>query len=296
MASAKEIKRRMESVKETRKITNAMYLISQTKMRKAKEELEHTRPYFAMQEHEIKRIFRSGGSIRSHYFHPEKGPREGTKFAYLVITADKGLAGAYNMNVIRKAEDELKKHPDSQLYVVGEFGRRYFERHGVEIVRSFLYTAQSPTFRRAREICAILLEEYDEHRVDEIRVVYSDMENEMSSAVKVMHLLPLDRRPFEQQEEMNTNDEHYRFWPSQTEVLNSIIPSYVAGFIYGALVDSFSVEQRSRMTAMKSSTDNADELIRKLGIQHNRLRQGAITQELTEIASGARASKMNEEL
>lgn len=292
MANTKEIKNRIGSVKNTQKITNAMYLISSTKMRKAKEELERTRPYFDMQEHEIRRIFQSEIDITSRYFYPKTGRKPAETYAYLIITADKGLAGAYNHNVLKLAEEEMAKHKKTKMYVVGEYGRRYFQRRGYEMEQSFLYTAQNPTFTRAREISSILLEQYDEKNIDEIRVIYSDMESEFLTTVKMMRLLPFDRREFwTKQEEKNEKDIHYEFSPTVDDVLNRVIPGYVAGSIYGALVDSFSAEQNARMTAMDSANKNAETLLAELQVQYNRVRQAAITQEITEVAAGAKAQK-----
>lgn len=292
MANTKEIKNRIGSVKNTQKITNAMYLISSTKMRKAKEELERTRPYFDMQEHEIRRIFQSEIDITSRYFYPKSGRKPAETYAYLIITADKGLAGAYNHNVLKLAEEEMAKHKKTKMYVVGEYGRRYFQRRGYEMEQSFLYTAQNPTFTRAREISSILLEQYDEKNIDEIRVIYSDMESEFLTTVKMMRLLPFDRREFwTKQEEKNEKDIHYEFSPTVDDVLNRVIPGYVAGSIYGALVDSFSAEQNARMTAMDSANKNAETLLAELQVQYNRVRQAAITQEITEVAAGAKAQK-----
>ena len=152
----------MESVRETRKITNAMYLIASTKLRRARQELDNTRPYFEALRGEIKRIFRTVSDVDSRYFYPigDDTPLEGT-YGCLVITADKGLAGAYNQNAIREAMRLLDQHPDTKLFVVGEYGRRFFASHGIPIERSFLYTAQNPTMARAREISALLLDGYD---------------------------------------------------------------------------------------------------------------------------------------
>ena len=292
MPNTKEIKNRIGSVQNTQKITNAMYLISSTKMRKAKEELDKTRPYFEMQENEIRRIFQTEIDIMSRYFYPKTGRKPAETYAYLVITADKGLAGAYNHNVIKLAEQEMAKHKNVKLYVVGEYGRRYFKKKDYGMEQTFLYTSQNPTFSRAREISSILLEEYDSKRIDEIRVIYSDMESEFLTTVKMMRLLPFDRKEFwTKKDERDLKDVHYEFSPSVDEVLNRVIPGYVAGCIYGALVDSFSAEQNARMTAMNSANKNAEALLDELRIEYNRVRQAAITQEITEVAAGARAQK-----
>ena len=135
MPGTKEIKTHIESVRETRKITNAMYLIASTKLRKARQELDNTRPYFESLRGEIKRIFRTASDVDSHYFYPVNGSEalaEGT-YGCLVITADKGLAGAYNQNAIREARQLLDQHPDTKLFVVGEYGRRYFNQHKIPI-------------------------------------------------------------------------------------------------------------------------------------------------------------------
>jgi len=290
VATTREIKNRINSVKNTQKITSAMYLISSTKLQKAKGELERTRPYFTQIENEIKRIFQDVHQISSEYFYPETGRKPAETYAYLVITADKGLAGGYNHNVLKLAEEEMRRHKKVQLYVVGEFGRHYFMKHNIPIARSFLYTAQNPTFHRAREICSLLLTEYEEKRVDEIRVIYSDMQNELVCDVKKDRILPLERRNFSADEVQNTT--YFRFDPSAEQVLANIMHSYISGYIYGALVSSFCAEQNARMTAMDSSNKNAEELLAKLSVEYNRVRQAAITQEITEVAAGARAQRI----
>lgn len=292
MPNTKDIKNRIEGVGGTWKITNAMYLISSTKLQKARQALERTRPFFEMQEHEIKRIFQTESDVNSRYFYPKTGRKAAETYAYLVITADKGLAGAYNFNVLRRAEAEMRKHKKVKLYVVGAYGRKYFAKRGIGIEQSFIYTAQNPTFRRARQICATLLSEYDSGNVDEIRVIYSDMKNELTTSVKMVRLLPFERRKFlTPAEQKNEVDVHYRFYPSVSEVIDRCMPGYISGFIYGALIDSFSVEQNMRMMAMNSANKNAEALIDKLQMQYNRLRQAAITQEITEVTAGARAQK-----
>ena len=273
MANTKEIKDRIKSVRDTQKITNAMYLIASTKMRKAKSELDHTRPYFEAIKGEIKRIFRtSKKDAESRWFYPEDGGHALTgPYACLVVTADKGLAGMYNQNVIREAEKLLKEHPATKLFVVGEYGRQYFAHHGIPVERSFLYTAQNPTMHRAREITDILLDLFERDEVCKIFVVYTDIRNGMFEEAKPERLLPFHRKVF--------------------AVLKTLVPSYVSGYIYSALVDSFCAEQNARMTAMNSANQNAEKLLGELSVQYNRSRQAAITQEITEISSGAKAQK-----
>ena len=291
MSGTKEIKDRIESVRDTQKITNAMYLIASTKLRKARAELDRTRPYFDALRSEIKRVFRTVEGVESRYFYPgDDHPLRGT-YAYLVITADKGLAGMYNQNVLREAEKMLAVHPDTKLFVVGEYGRQYFARHGIRVSRSFLYTAQNPTMQRAREISEILLELFNKGKVQKIFVIYTDMKNGMSEETRAERLLPFHRKTFASNPAEKEVKTPFEFTPSVGEVLDNIIPSYVSGYIYSALVDSFCSEQNARMSAMNSAGQNADKILSTLSVEYNRLRQAAITQEITEISSGAKAQK-----
>ena len=296
MANTKEIKNRIESVRNTQKITNAMYLIASTKLTKARSELEKTLPYFRLQESEMKRIFQRRDDVNSHYFYPETGRKLAETYVYLVITADKGLAGAYNHNVLKQAEEEIRRHKNMLLYVVGEYGRQYFMRRRIPIERSFLYTAQNPTFRRAREISNVLLDLYNTGKCDEIRIIYSQMERAGLALVKKVQLLPFERGKFGKYEEKSGEiRKEYEFVPNVTAALENIVPSYIAGFIYGALVESFCSEQSARMNAMKSANDNAEDLLGTLSVEYNRVRQAAITQEITEVAGGAKAQRKKRE-
>ena len=297
MASTKEIKTHMQSVGETRKITNAMYLIASTKLRRARLELDHTRPYFEALQGEIKRVFRTASDVDSHYFYPPDGspPLEGT-YGCLVITADKGLAGSYNQNAIREALNLLERHPDTKLFVVGEYGRRYFTQHRIPIEHSFLYTAQNPTMARAREISALLLDRFDRGELKKIFVVYTDMESSVSFQAHSARLLPFHRTYFADTAatEKDVTDP-FEFIPSVKAVLNNMMPSYVSGFIYSALIDSFCCEQNARMAAMDSANQNAEKLMGELSLQYNRVRQSGITQEITEVSAGAKAQRQKKE-
>ena len=293
MAGTKEIKAHMESVQETRKITNAMYLIASTKLQRARQELDNTRPYFAALRAEIKRIFRDVKDVDSHYFYPASGehPLDGT-YGCLVITADKGLAGAYNQNAIKEALKLLDQHPDTKLFVVGEYGRRFFAAHNIPIEHSFLYTAQNPTMARAREISALLLDGFDNDRLDKIYVVYTDMGNGVDFQAKCTRVLPFHRTHFADSALVEPPvTTPFEFLPSVQAVLDSMMPSYVSGFIYSALIDSFCCEQQARMTAMDSANQNAEKLLGELSLAYNQVRQSAITQEITEISAGARAQR-----
>lgn len=293
MANTREIKKRISSVKDTQKITNAMYLIASTKLQKAKRELDQTRPYFIALRSEIKRIFRTVETVESKYFYPaDGGPEPDGTYGVLVITADKGLAGAYNQNVLKEAQKLLSEHPDTKLFVVGEYGRHYFAQHHIPMERSFLYTAQNPTMQRAREISTLLLSMFEEGALDKIFVVYTDFKSGLAAEAVSTRLLPFHRAHFvsaaKAEKEVSAP---FEFFPSVAEVLDNVMSSYVTGFIYSALVDSFCSEQNARMTAMKAANDNAEKLLESLSVQYNRVRQNAITQEITEVSSGAKAQK-----
>lgn len=297
MASTSEIRRRIGSVRQTQKITHAMYLISQAKLRKAKQDLSNTRPYFDALQNEIGRVFNADSSVESRYLEPVQQPakEEVLRPACLLITADKGLAGAYNQNAIRQAQQYMADHPDTVLYVVGEYGRRWFAQRNVPIEKSFLYTAQNPTLGRARQIAELLLERYDAAEINAVVVIYTDMKNGLEAVVRQAQLLPLHRERFIAAAANTAKDDVYEFIPSPNAVVNNAARSCLTGYIYSALVDSFCSEQSARMTAMNAADQNAEELLKDLSVQFNRARQAAITQEITEVSAGERAQRSKKE-
>ena len=297
MASTSEIRRRIGSVRQTQKITHAMYLISQAKLRKAKQDLSNTRPYFDALQNEIGRVFNADSSVESRYLEPVRQPakEEVLRPACLLITADKGLAGAYNQNAIRQAQQYMADHPDTVLYVVGEYGRRWFAQRNIPIEKSFLYTAQNPTLGRARQIAELLLERYDAGEINAVVVIYTDMKNGLEAVVRQAQLLPLHRERFIAAAANTAKDDVYEFIPSPNAVVNNAARSCLTGYIYSALVDSFCSEQSARMTAMNAADQNAEELLKDLSVQFNRARQAAITQEITEVSAGERAQRSKKE-
>ena len=186
----------------------------------------------------------------------------------------------------------MQEHENPKLFVVGEFGRHYFTSRNIPIEQSFLYTAQNPTIHRAREISAFLLDLFNRQKLSKIFVIYTDMQGVINSQACSARLLPFHRAQF------ITSDIHkkeiiipFEFQPSIEKVLDNIVPSYVTGFIYSALIDSFCSEQNARMNAMDSANRNAQELLDELSVQYNHIRQGAITQEITEVSSGAKSMR-----
>lgn len=297
MASTSEIRRRIGSVRQTQKITHAMYLISQAKLRKAKQELDNTRPYFQALQTEIGRVFNADSTIESRYLipaDPNAKPLPGVP-ACLLITADKGLAGAYNQNVIRQGQQLMAEHPGTALYVVGEYGRRWFTQRGVPVKKSFLYTAQNPTLDRARHIAELLLDRFDAGEINSVWIIYTDMKNGLEATVHQAQVMPLHRERFHAATAATAGDAVYEFVPSAKAVLDNAARSCLTGYIYSALVDSFCSEQSARMTAMNAADQNAEELLKDLSVQFNRARQAAITQEITEVSAGERAQRSKKE-
>ena len=174
MASAKEIQDRMRSIKDTLKITNAMYMISSSKLKKSKKMLADTEPYFYTLQSEMSRILRHLPDMNSIYFKTNAEiPERKRKAGYIVITADKGLAGSYNHNILKLAEEELEKRDDYKLFVLGELGRHYFEQKGINIDKQFHFVVQDPSLSRARRIAEDLLKLYHENQLDELYIIYT---------------------------------------------------------------------------------------------------------------------------
>lgn len=293
MANAREIQGRMKSIKDTMKITNAMYMVSSSKLQKARRDLKNTEPYFFLIQDSLAKILDAAPDAGNSFFdkrtHKSKGNRT---VGYLVITGDKGLAGAYNHNVIRLAEKLVASEEKDMLFVVGQIGRHYFEQKNIPIDINFNYTAQNPTMNRARNIAGKITDLFLDGKIDEVYVVYTKMVNSMTVEAVSKKLLPLKADKLEMQE--NDLVEHYEnasFLPDAKTAFAKIVPDYITGYIYGALVESYCSEHNARMMAMQTATDSAKDMIRELDIQYNRARQAAITQEITEVVGGANAKK-----
>ena len=268
MANMTEIRSRMKSIQETMKITNAMYLISSTKLRKAREKLDATAPYFELLQSTIKDILFHSPDINHTFFDQRKKIKpEDKKRGYVVMTADKGMAGAYNHNVLKLAQERLAQGNDNTLFVIGQMGRKYFTKKNVRIDMEFLYTAQDPSMWRARNIAETLVDLYRKEKLDEIYIIYTKMVTPLKAEPEIIQILPLKRQSFE---EMNVELEKYHkiadYSPSPKVVMDHLVPNYVKGLIYGALVESFSSEQNARMMAMQGATESAKDMIRELSL------------------------------
>ena len=203
------------------------------------------------------------------------------------------MAGAYNHNVQKMTEDFMEEVPGHhKLYVLGMVGRQYFGKRDVDMDGSFHYTVQKPTMHRARLITEEIVRAFLERELDEIHIVYTQMLNAMAMENVNMQLLPLKKADFKVgQVPADIYQEEIVLSPSANVLLDTMIPNYLTGVIYGCLVEAYASENNARMTAMQSSTDNAKAMLKDLSIQYNRARQAAITQEITEVISGATAPK-----
>ncbi len=287
MSDVREIRSRMKSVADTEKITKAMYMISSSKMRRAKAELERTRPHFDALNREIKRIFRSGDRIDSPYMYPADGSHDiPGAYSYIVVTSDKGLAGFYNHAVIKEFESQITDH-ENRFFMIGDYGCKYCDALGIEYDAKFRYSADNPTMRTTRQMAEYILSLYDDKEISKIFLIYTDMENNISQKAKTIRLLPFHRGDF--LDESEREDVSFDFHPSVEKVLDNIVRSYVAEYLYSALVDSFCCEQSARMNAMDEADRNAAQLMNSLRLEYNHARQSKITQEITEIAGGAKA-------
>ena len=292
MASIKEIRTHIKSVEQTLKITNAMYLISSSNLRKARKQLTDVEPYFMKIEATISDILHHSPEISHVFFDKRPGVQpEDRKIGYIVITGDKGLAGAYNHNILKLAEQKMSESAHTSLFVVGQVGRSYFQEHGVPIDVEFLYTAQDPNMGRARDMAELMLDLYLEERLDEVYIIFTKMVNSFQMEPTIHKLLPLDPDVFpEYDKNRDTYNRDVVYVPSVKAVMDRLVPGYVKGDIFGALVESYCSEQNSRMAAMKSSSDNARAMLQTLNLSYNRARQAAITQEITEVVGGAQAA------
>ena len=294
MESMRDIRTRKASVQKTMKITKAMYLMSSAKLKKARTRLDATAPYFLKLQETIADILYHSPDIESGYFAEEiaePAKDDGKKRGYIVITSDKGLAGAYNHNVVKLATSEMQKGGDNTIFSIGFNGRRYFQKYAEygRLDEEFSFSAIEPAIWRARDLMEHVLELYNSGQLDEVYIIYTKMRNAISMDAEMLRILPLTKHMFSYEEDVIDYIDTYE--PSPGIVLEQIVPNYVKGLLYGAMVQAFASEQNARMTAMDNATKNAEEIIRDLTLLYNRVRQAAITTELNEVVSGAAAQE-----
>lgn len=283
MASMRDIKRRKSSVQSTQQITKAMKLVSTVKLQRAKGRAEKSKTYFSCMYDTVASMLSKAGTVN----HPFLMAGESTKKAVIVITANRGLAGGYNSNIVKLIKNSDFKKEDLLLYTIGTKGRDALARLGYTIAADYSEVIDEPMYSDAMEISKKLLEEFATGRIGEIYVAYTGFKNTVTHVPTLLKLLPVkveDDRP-----QSEDHQAVMEFEPECEEAIDLIIPKYITSLIYGALIESVASENGARMQAMDSATSNADDMISKLSLLYNRARQSSITQELTEIIAGAEA-------
>ena len=283
MASMRDIKRRKNSVTSTQQITKAMKLVSTVKLQKARTRAEKTNPYTDQMYKTVSSMMRKSGNIN----HPYLTANESTKKAVIVITSNRGLAGGYNSNVVKLITNGDFNKEDLELYTLGSKGYDALNRRGYNIKENRSDIMDDPTYTDAMNLCKVVLDSFANGEIGEIYLAYTHFKNTVTHIPTLVKLLPVDTTGMEEAEV--DDNLMMNFEPNTEEALDMIIPKYVTSLFYGALVESVASENGARMQAMDSATSNADEIISDLTLKFNRARQGAITQELTEIIAGANA-------
>ncbi|MCM1228122.1 MAG: ATP synthase F1 subunit gamma [Clostridium sp.] len=286
MASSnmKDIKRRIKSVESTRQITKAMELVASSKLRKAKEKADNAKPFFNTLYDTMLEIVSSDDTFDSIFTRNRKN----NVTLLVVIGGDRGLAGGFNANVLKLAQqryDELKKSGEVVALPIGRKSVEYFEKRNVKIMTRYENISESLTIYGAMSIADKIIDVYKKEKIDRVELFYTDCVSPLLQEARRMPLIPLEIEPNREYKGLTNYD------PDPETVFDSLIPRYMAGVLFGAVVNSFAAEQAARRTAMENATDNANEMISDLSLMYNRARQAAITQEITEIVGGASAQE-----
>lgn len=290
MATAREIHRRMKSVKNIGKITKAMKMVAAARLRRAQERAAASRPY-AVKIKEVLSNVVSDPSILAGLDakkHPLLQHREVKKVGYLVLASDKGLAGAYSSNALKKAVAEISEcEGEAVIITSGRRARDFFQRRGYRVLSSHIGFSDRPSYQNAVELARDAVEGFASEQFDELRIVYTLFKTALSQTPTVDTILPVEPPA----KEKGKAEASFIFSPSENEILEVLAPKYLETVIYAGLVQSAASELGSRMTAMSSATDNAGKLVQNLELSYNKARQAAITRELTEICGGVEALK-----
>ncbi len=280
-ANMKDVRRRIKSVESTMQITKAMQLVASSKLRKAKQRAEANEAYFDSLYQTMCDIC-SDNAFKSIYMNKRS---ETKKSLVIVIAGDRGLAGGYNSNVLKAATQrcsELMENGLVQILPIGKKAVEYFEKRNYDIMTPYQNIAETLTVYDAIEITGEIVKAFSEKKIDNVELFYTTFVSALAQEPRTLKVLPVEINNEEKKQSSQTIYE-----PSPENVFNGLIPNYIAGVLYGAIVDSFASEQASRRTAMESASDNATEMIDNLSLQYNRARQATITQEITEIVSGS---------
>lgn len=285
MASMKDIKRRKESIQSTGQITKAMKLVSTVKLQKARGKAESAKPYFDAMYNTVSNMLAKSGNIEHRYL--KSGGT--SKKAVIVITANRGLAGGYNSNIIKLVTSSGIPSEDAVIYAVGTKGRDFFSRRGYTIAGDYSEVINEPLYSDAMEIGSKVLQAFEDGEIGEIYLAYTSFKNTVVHQPKLVKLLPITAEDITGTADKAEDNILVTYEPEEEEALDVIIPKYINSLIYGALMEAVASENGARMTAMDNATSNAEDIISELSLKYNRARQGSITQELTEIIAGANA-------
>jgi F-type H+-transporting ATPase subunit gamma len=286
MATLREIRRRISSIQSTQQITKAMKMVASVKLRKAQENIFATRPY-------AKKLQALMGRIISRLESSQEillQTREVKKILLMVVTADRGLCGAFNANIIRFAENEVRNRTDVEvlLYPIGRKGYEYFSRRDFDIYDHKINFFNFLDFEDAQEVIKVLVAAYEKEEFDQVEVIYNEFKSAVQQNVVMEQILPF--QPVEEETESHA-DIDFLYEPEKEEILHNLIPKQLNIQMWKVLLESNAAEQGARMTAMENATDNADDIIAYLTLHYNRARQAAITKEISEIVGGAEALK-----
>ncbi len=288
MADIAELKHRIKSIQDTHQITKAMELISVAKMRKAMLKQAASSVYFDRVRATLKDIMLHSTDIRNAYVRH----RPDTRAAYIVIAGDKGLAGAFNNNVLNLAWQHIQTRPVHYVITIGQMARSFFESRDQAVDLEFTHAVTSPTLHDSRGIMRDILDLYDRNLMDEVYVVFTRMISSSVHEPTVVKLLPIEAKDIEVEAASSFRGE-ICYDPSPNEVLDILVPQYLVGMIYSTLIHSAASEHAARMMAMSNANKNADKMLDSLSLEYNRLRQSAITTELLDLSSGRFFSDTN---
>ena len=285
MASMREIKRRKSSVQSTQQITKAMKLISTVKLQKARMRAENSKAYFECMYSTVTSMLAKAGNIE----HPYLKASDSKKVGIIVVTSNRGLAGGYNSNVVKLITESGIAKENIRLYTVGRKGAESLLRKGYEVAEDYSDVIEEPTYSDAQALSKRLLTDFANGEIGEIYVAYTFFKNTVVHIPTFKKLLPVDAPEVQKEEKQEGSVALMNFEPAEEEAIGLLVPKYLTSILYGAFVEAVASENGARMQAMDSATNNAEEIIEDLALKYNRARQGAITQELTEIIAGAEA-------
>lgn len=289
MASMRDIKRRKSSIQSTSQITKAMKLVSTVKLQKAKGHAEETKPYFDKMYQTVSGMLaKSGGGISNPYLKEKTGDGP-VKKGVILITSNRGLAGGYNSNVVKLVTQGDFEIENTVIYPVGRKGMEHMQRLGYRCDGDYSEVINKPLFGDAVSIGKTVTSALESGEIDEVYLAYTVFKNTVTQIPTLIKILPFSSEDVADRQAEQDQKTLMNYEPEEEETLGYIIPLYMNSLIFGALVEAVASENGARMQAMDSATSNAEEMIDTLGLQYNRARQAAITQELTEIVAGASA-------